>query len=246
MPKKFTGANSKVTAAAEKKAAAAAEKDGQKQAAKEVQASKQWKVGAKDTTKQADADAKRQEKEQRRREAQAQLDAEACENAQAAAKKTAPPKLRPAATTPKKKAAAAAPAMAVPELFAAEGAAEGAGAVESFAASNIDDALDLMGTVGEGAGRSGDPAVAAVIDRHPERRAKAAFRAYEEREIPRVREENPGLRLTQIRDLVWKAWQKAGENPFNQAQVAHNATQDDVAAAVAQQRQAVLDRLRID
>jgi len=36
------------------------------------------------------------------------------------------------------------------------------------------------------------------VDSNPERRRKAAFKAYEEREIPRMREENPGLKLSQV------------------------------------------------
>lgn len=69
------------------------------------------------------------------------------------------------------------------------------------------------------------------IEKHPERRFKAALAAYEERELPRIKAENPGLRLTQLKELVYKAFQKAPENPFNQANVlAYNATQDEAQA----------------
>lgn len=66
------------------------------------------------------------------------------------------------------------------------------------------------------------------IEKHPERRFKAALAAYEEREMPRFKSENPGLRLTQLKELIYKAFQKAPENPFNQANIlAYNATQDE-------------------
>jgi hypothetical protein len=66
------------------------------------------------------------------------------------------------------------------------------------------------------------------IEKHPERRFKAAYAAYEERELPIVKAENPGLRLSQLKELIYKAFQKSPENPFNQANLlAYNATQDD-------------------
>ena len=44
--------------------------------------------------------------------------------------------------------------------------------VEEFAATNIDDALDLLNSTGKsGAGSSSN----AAVERHPERRAKAAY-----------------------------------------------------------------------
>ena len=39
-------------------------------------------------------------------------------------------------------------------------------------------------------------------DANPERRRKAAYKAYEEREIARMREENPGLKLSQVRWFI--------------------------------------------
>lgn len=53
-------------------------------------------------------------------------------------------------------------------------------------------------------------------DRHPERRLKASFKAFEEAELIRLKEEKPGLTLTQYRDLVWKLWKKSPDNPLNQ------------------------------
>ncbi|CAG8750889.1 9668_t:CDS:2, partial [Dentiscutata heterogama] len=67
--------------------------------------------------------------------------------------------------------------------------------IPEFSASNIDDALDLMTVVtnsstavGGGPGQSGG---AVNIEKHPEKRFKAALAAYEEREMPKVKEEHP-------------------------------------------------------
>nr|BAN20566.1 conserved hypothetical protein [Riptortus pedestris] len=53
-------------------------------------------------------------------------------------------------------------------------------------------------------------------DKHPERRMKAAFAAFEERNMPRIKEENPTLRLSQLKQILKKEWMKSPENPFNQ------------------------------
>jgi hypothetical protein len=52
------------------------------------------------------------------------------------------------------------------------------------------------------------------------RRLKAAHLAFEEAEIARLREEKPGLRSSQYKELVFKAWQKSPSNPLNQAALA--------------------------
>ncbi|XP_020093740.1 coiled-coil domain-containing protein 124-like [Ananas comosus] len=53
-------------------------------------------------------------------------------------------------------------------------------------------------------------------DRHPERRLKASFKAFEEAELPKLKEEKPGLTLNQYKDMVWKLWKKSPDNPLNQ------------------------------
>ncbi|OCF54661.1 hypothetical protein L486_07793 [Kwoniella mangroviensis CBS 10435] len=70
------------------------------------------------------------------------------------------------------------------------------------------------------------------IDAHPERRFKAAFEAYYERELPILKEEHKGLRLNQMRDILFKQFQKSPENPFNQAKIAYNATKDEKVEAL--------------
>lgn len=54
------------------------------------------------------------------------------------------------------------------------------------------------------------------IDKHPEKRLKASFKAFEEAELPRLKEEKPGLTHTQYKDMIWKLWKKSPDNPLNQ------------------------------
>jgi hypothetical protein len=75
-----------------------------------------------------------------------------------------------------------------------------------LSATNIDDALDALTltTGGEGEERK----AVAGIDRHPERRQKAALAAFEDKRLPEMRQEHPGLRLQQYKDLIYKEFQK--------------------------------------
>ena len=50
-------------------------------------------------------------------------------------------------------------------------------------------------------------------DAHPEKRMKAAWARYWERELPVLKAEYKSLRLTQLKELAWRAWQKSAENP---------------------------------
>nr|XP_033788644.1 coiled-coil domain-containing protein 124-like [Geotrypetes seraphini] len=61
------------------------------------------------------------------------------------------------------------------------------------------------------------------LDCHPERRMKAAFTAYEELTLPRLKQKNPNMRLSQLKQLLKKEWMKSPDNPMNQRHVAFNA-----------------------
>lgn len=54
------------------------------------------------------------------------------------------------------------------------------------------------------------------VDLHPEKRVKAAYQAYEERNLPILKAENPNLRLSQLKQMLRKDWMKSSENPLNQ------------------------------
>lgn len=74
----------------------------------------------------------------------------------------------------------------------------------SVEARTIEDAIAVLSTGPED------------LDRHPERRMKAAFAAYEEANMPRLKKENPNMRLSQLKQQLKKEWTKAPENPLNQ------------------------------
>ena len=72
-------------------------------------------------------------------------------------------------------------------------------------ASTIDEALDVLSVH--------DPS----IEKHPEKRMKAAYAAFEERELPRLKVEFPNLRMSQLKQHLRKDWMKSPDNPLNQA-----------------------------
>ena len=76
----------------------------------------------------------------------------------------------------------------------------------ALTASNIDDALDALSLTA--VGTDAERKSVAGIDRHPERRQKAALAAFEDRRLPQLRQEHPGLRLQQYKDLIYKEFQK--------------------------------------
>lgn len=56
----------------------------------------------------------------------------------------------------------------------------------------------------------------ATTDMHPEKRVKAAYKAYEEEWLPRMKAENPSLKRSQLLLKIRKQFQSAPENPLNQ------------------------------
>lgn len=81
--------------------------------------------------------------------------------------------------------------------------------VAAYTASNIDDALNLLDLAATDSVSHSDK-----LDRHPERRMKSAYAAFEEREMASMKEENKGLRLTQLKQAIAKKWKKSTENPM--------------------------------
>lgn len=63
-------------------------------------------------------------------------------------------------------------------------------------------------------------------EKHPEKRMKAAHKAYEDREFPRLKAENLSLKYSQLKQLLWDEWLKSPENPINQAKLAAAAESD--------------------
>lgn len=81
------------------------------------------------------------------------------------------------------------------------------------------------------------------IDRHPERRFKAAYAAYEARRLPELEEEQKGLRRQQRVDIVRKEFEKSPENPFNQANARFDSTREEVREIRDREREKVEGRL---
>jgi hypothetical protein len=53
-------------------------------------------------------------------------------------------------------------------------------------------------------------------DMHPEKRMKALYNAYYERELVQMKEDHPGLKLSQYKERIFENWKKSAENPSNQ------------------------------
>src|SRR4051812_20780989 len=97
-----------------------------------------------------------------------------------------------------------------------------AGPSSALNATGIDNALDALSLT------TGEPA--AKIDKHPERRFKAAFAAYEERRLNEMDRDGSAqvLRQNQKREKIRKEFEKSEENPFNQVRAAYDATKEEV------------------
>ncbi|KIK82342.1 hypothetical protein PAXRUDRAFT_832253 [Paxillus rubicundulus Ve08.2h10] len=211
---------------------------------KERKEAEKWADGAKSAKSKEDKEAKRREELARKAE-NARLLAE--EESAAPSKVKATPK-----AGAKKAGKDAKPAG--PGAIAAAGYAEKESEmvndeppkeVESYAATGIDNALDLLEVVTAKMDKASVGQQAAGIERHPERRFKAAFEAYKDRELPNLKVEHPGLRLQQYQDLLYKQFQKSPDNPFNQATVDYDATKDERTQALKEKQETVQKRLRV-
>lgn len=54
------------------------------------------------------------------------------------------------------------------------------------------------------------------LDKHPEKRVKAAYADFEASRLATLKAENGNLRLSQLKQMVKKEWLKSPENPLNQ------------------------------
>ncbi|CAD6566932.1 MAG: hypothetical protein CYPHOPRED_001276 [Cyphobasidiales sp. Tagirdzhanova-0007] len=115
--------------------------------------------------------------------------------------------------------------------------------VESFTATNIDDALDLLSLVNEKSDKSSVGSRAAQLDVDVFYHF-SALASYKERELPLVRKERPGLRLNQYEEIIYKNFKKAPENPFNQVSVAFDASKEEKVEALKRLRKETERRLK--
>ena len=98
-------------------------------------------------------------------------------------------------------------------------------------ATGIDSALEALSLTGSTAA-----AEAGKIDRHPERRYKAAYAAFEARRLPELERESPGLRRNQRVELCRKEFEKSEENPFNQVSARFDTTREDLREIAERER----------
>ena len=93
------------------------------------------------------------------------------------------------------------PNIKMAELLAAEGAVE---------ARSVEDAISVL-------------SVKDSVEKHPEKRMKAAYLAFEEANLPRLKQENPNMRLSQLKQMLKKEWMKSPDNPMNLTHRAYNS-----------------------
>ncbi|OBT73021.1 hypothetical protein VF21_07741 [Pseudogymnoascus sp. 05NY08] len=110
------------------------------------------------------------------------------------------------------------------------------GPAKALNATGIDNALDALTLT------SGD---SSKVEKHPERRYKAAYAAYEERRLAEMEEDGSGagLRQNQKKERIRKEFEKSPENPFNNVSVAYDATKEEIAAIREGEKKKIEDRL---
>ncbi|XP_035509183.1 coiled-coil domain-containing protein 124 [Morone saxatilis] len=220
MPKKFQGENSKAATAKARKAEAKAEADARK---KKQEEDALWQETDKHVLKKEqrkdDKEKKRLELLERKKENQRLLDEESARIKGRAQKEAASGgkvtraqiedvlqnekmQQEQQELKPKEKSHLETPLEEnVNRIIPEEGTIE---------ARTIEDAIAVLSTGPED------------VDHHPERRMKAAFAAYEEVNMPRLKKENPNMRLSQLKQQLKKEWMKAPENPLNQRFATYN------------------------
>ena len=186
-PKKAAGNAKKAEVAAQKQAVADA-------AAAKVEEAK-WAQGARDKSK-AQAASDKAAEAQRKRDEKAALLAEEEANM--------PSKPKGAGA---KKAAKKSKGLDL-SMLEASGAPELAKKKQpTLEATGLDNALDAMTLANEKGGNE-------KVERHPERRVKAAYTQFEERRLEEMKDDK-SLRRQQKIDIIRKEFEKSDENPFN-------------------------------
>jgi membrane protein involved in colicin uptake len=182
MPKPKTE-NTKKAAGNARKAEAAAQKQAVADSAAERAEADKWSKGAKSDSKKQSAE----EKKQAQAAAKAERDRILAEEE---ASQPSKPKGAGKKTAEKKSKGT----LDLSQLEA------GSNKERTLNASGIDNALDALTLTSNSNNMK--------IDRHPERRFAAAYKAFEERRLPEVKQENPGLRRNQMIEQIRKEFEK--------------------------------------
>ncbi|KAK3579909.1 hypothetical protein CHS0354_012450 [Potamilus streckersoni] len=92
---------------------------------------------------------------------------------------------------------------------------------ESHLEVDLDENINRVVTEGDEA-RTVEDAISVLsvqspsVDKNPEKRLKAAYKAFEDANLPNLKQENPNLRLSQLKQMLRKDWMKSADNPLNQ------------------------------
>ncbi|XP_049830460.1 coiled-coil domain-containing protein 124 [Schistocerca gregaria] len=206
MPKKFVGENSKAAAARARKTAAKEEENARRQQQLEDEL---WKDDDKHIIR------KQQRKEEQLRKKQAVLEKKA------ESKALLEQELKTIQTTNKQPAAKITQAQIQAETERRRLAALKIKEPETHLQVPLEENINRVVVEGDEA-RNIDEAIAvlsdktSVVDKHPEKRLKAAYTEFEEANLPRIKMENPTLRLSQLKQILRKEWMKSPQNPLNQ------------------------------
>lgn len=220
MAGKKGGENSKKAAGQARKADAAAAKAAEADSRKAAADDADWNKGSKNNSKKEAEAAKKAEAARKRAERDAALkEEEASTPGRSAPKnnKTAPKKTR--------------------GLDLAQLDDDGGKALPALNATGLDNALDALAlTGGSSEGK---------IEKHPERRFKAAYAAFEERRLKEMDDDGSGqgLRLQQRKDKVRKEFEKSPENPFNQVTARFDSTKEELSDIRQKERNKIEGRL---
>lgn len=215
MPKKFKGENTKASAARERRAAQHAEAQAKKE--KEVEDA-YWadddKHVARKQQRKEDKEKKRVEQLERKKELAKMADEE-MDSIKSAKPKAAQKMTRAQIEIQQEKLRQEARAAAEKEASLMHHEVpleENVNKLETEGeeARTVEDAISVL-SVKEAEG-----------DRHPEKRMKAAYQKYEEENLPKLKQQNPNLRLSQLKQMLKKDWMKAPENPMNQKLLDYN------------------------
>ncbi|ERE89012.1 coiled-coil domain-containing protein [Cricetulus griseus] len=211
MPKKFQGENSKSAAARARRAEAKAAADAKKQ--KELEDA-YWKdedkhVMRKEQRKE-EKEKRRLEQLERKKETQRLLEEEDSRLKGGKAPRVAPAKVTRAqiedSLRREQRVESVEKAKSHLELPLEENLNRRLQEEGSLEARTVEDAIAVLRP----------HSVAEDADRHPERRMRAAFTAFEEVQLPRLKQENPNMRLSQLKQLLKKEWLRSPDNPMNQ------------------------------
>ncbi|KAL2006758.1 hypothetical protein VTN00DRAFT_9426 [Thermoascus crustaceus] len=218
MAGKKGGENAKKAAGNARKAEAAAQKKAAEDAKRAAEEDEKWSKGAKSNAKKEQEAAKKAEAARKKAERDAQL----------AAEEASLP------SGPKNNKTAQKKSRGTLDLSQLDAPADSRKAA-TLNASGIENALDALSLTA-----SSDTI---KVDRHPERRYKAAYAAFEARRLPEIEKEHPGLRKQQRIEICKKEFEKSEENPFNKVNVAFDATREEIAAVRDAERKKVEARL---